>query len=96
VSADLTTPQGQEAVNGILAVVVVALLLRAKEAAALSAISEAGWWRLNASARCPAPVRVGGATRWRRSDIEEWVKLGCPSRREFEAVRAANGGRAAR
>jgi predicted DNA-binding transcriptional regulator AlpA len=65
------------------------LLLKAAEAAALCAASEATWWRWNASGRCPRPVRCGGITRWRASDVRLWVALGLPDRRTFEAHLAA-------
>ena len=38
---------------------------------------------------CP-PVRVGrGAIRWRQSDIEKWISLGCCNRKEFTARKGA-------
>ena len=63
------------------------LLLRAANASRLGGVSLSTWWRLHAAKACPAPVRVGGATMWRRADLELWVELGCPSRREFESRR---------
>jgi predicted DNA-binding transcriptional regulator AlpA len=42
-------------------------------------------WRLRASGKLPKPVEIGGAIRWRASDISEWSRLGCPELLEFEA-----------
>jgi len=32
----------------------------------------------------PTPRRVGRCVRWLRSEIEEWLRLGCPNREQFE------------
>lgn len=61
------------------------LLLRAAEAAHLCGMGSATWWRHHSLARIPAPLRVGGATLWRRADLMRWIELGCPERREYEA-----------
>lgn len=46
--------------------------------------------RLAQSGRMPRPFKVGALTRWRRSDLEDWVARGCPSispkRRAVEAM----------
>ncbi len=67
------------------------LLLSAKEAARLCGIGERTWWTRNAAGAVPAPVRLGGATRWRRNEIEAWIEDGCPRRDEWEAWRDASG-----
>lgn len=56
------------------------LLLTAGEAARLCGRSEASWWRDNSAGRCPMSVKIGGSTRWRRSDLVQWVQDGCPPR----------------
>jgi prophage regulatory protein len=66
-----------------------ALLLAARQAAALCGVSVATWWRWRAAGCCPAPVRVGGCVRWRAEELREWTKAGCPPRSEWEALRAA-------
>lgn len=43
--------------------------------------------RLNALGRIPAPICIGGVLRWRLADIVLWQYLGCPGRREFEALK---------
>jgi prophage regulatory protein len=69
-----------------------ALLLAARQAAALCGVSLATWWRMDAAGRCPAPIRLSpGCVRWRRDELESWIQSGCPSRREWEARRNANG-----
>ena len=66
-----------------------ALVVSAKELAKLLAVSLRHIRRLNSSGRLPAPVRIGGSVRWRLSEIEEWLKAGCPSRQEFETRKEA-------
>jgi predicted DNA-binding transcriptional regulator AlpA len=43
--------------------------------------------RDDSAGRLPAPIYIGGSTRWRSADIAAWVALGCPTRAEFEARR---------
>jgi predicted DNA-binding transcriptional regulator AlpA len=71
-----------------LAAAVEALLVDAKDAAALCGISPASWYRLKASGQTPASVKLGGSVRYRVEDLKRWVALGCPPRKEFEARRA--------
>jgi predicted DNA-binding transcriptional regulator AlpA len=65
------------------------LLVRAAAAARLCGLSRATWHRLVAAGRTPAPVRLGGAVLWRVEELRRWVDCGCPSRHEWEALRAA-------
>lgn len=44
-------------------------------------------WRDNAAGRLPRPVRIGGAVRWRRAEILDWVEAGCPDRRIWERTK---------
>jgi predicted DNA-binding transcriptional regulator AlpA len=69
------------------------LLLPARQAAALCGVSEATWWRLHSAGRVPAPVRLGGRTLWRRSDVLAFVEMGCPDRKSFEAQQRVEKGR---
>lgn len=64
------------------------LLVNAKDAAKLCGISPATWHRLTAKGANPAAVRLSGAVRWKRSDLELWVTLGCPERSSFESISA--------
>jgi len=61
-------------------------LLSAKALAKILATSVRSIWRYRSSGRLPKPVQVGqGAIRWRQSDIEKWISMDCPDRKEFEA-----------
>lgn len=53
-------------------------LLTAAEAAEVAGVAKRSWWRYVSSGRAPAPVRLGGAVRWRRSELAEWITAGCP------------------
>jgi predicted DNA-binding transcriptional regulator AlpA len=64
-------------------------LLNVKDMSARLRISPRQVWKLLASGRLPEPVRLSRSVRWRKSDIDEWVRLGCVSRDEFEAACAA-------
>ncbi len=58
--------------------------------------SAASLERDQAAGRLPAPVYVGGSRRWRRQEIEDWVRAGCPNRERWEAIRdASRSGRSA-
>ena len=68
-------------------------LLNVKDVAARLRISQRQVWKLLASGRIPVPVRLSRSVRWRADDIDQWVRLGCPSRECFEAECAAGVGR---
>ncbi len=79
-----------------LATVVGPLLLSANEAADLCRVSPATWYRMVSAGRTPAPLRLSpGCVRYSREQLVEWIRLGCISRKEFEARLAAKnaGGR---
>ena len=61
-------------------------LVAAKEVAAFCSVSKATWARWYAADRVPAPVKIGRTVRWRLADLERWVALGCPPRKQFEAL----------
>ena len=54
-------------------------LLSADEVAAMLNISERTLWRLLSAGKVPEPVRFGRSTRWRLSDVREWIEEGCPA-----------------
>ncbi|MEZ6069504.1 MAG: helix-turn-helix domain-containing protein [Pirellulales bacterium] len=54
------------------------MLITARELATMLAIGERTLWRLLASGKLVAPVKIGGATRWRVEDVEAWIEAGCP------------------
>jgi prophage regulatory protein len=53
-------------------------LLTAAEAAEVAGVAKRSWWRYVSSGKAPAPVRLGGAVRWRRSELTAWIEAGCP------------------
>lgn len=53
-------------------------LLTADESATMAGVGKRTWWRYVSSGRAPAPVRLGGAVRWRKSELAEWIAAGCP------------------
>ena len=55
------------------------LLLNVADVAALLNVSTRSVWRMCRLGQCPEPVRVGGSTRWRTCDLQEWVAAGCPA-----------------
>ena len=42
-------------------------------------------WRMLSAGQLVAPIKLGGNTRWRRRDVEEWVEAGCPPPAEMKA-----------
>ncbi|MBL9082139.1 MAG: helix-turn-helix domain-containing protein [Planctomycetales bacterium] len=53
-------------------------LLTAKQVAAWLQISERSLWRMRSAGQLPAPLRLGGAVRWRREELAAWLAAGCP------------------
>jgi prophage regulatory protein len=53
-------------------------LLTAAESADMAGVAKRSWWRYVSSGKAPAPVRLGGSVRWRRSELAEWIAAGCP------------------
>ena len=48
-------------------------LLRCDDVAEVLKISTRQVWRLTTSGTLPMPIRLGGATRWRHSDIQNLI-----------------------
>ena len=65
-------------------------LLSAAECAMMCQLSRRSWFRLNASGKVPACVRVGASPRWRRSDLLDWISWGCCDRKAFEDRRGGS------
>lgn len=55
-----------------------AQLLKIGDVCELLKISKRSVWRLISAGQFLPPVRVGRSVRWRRAEVEEWVKKGCP------------------
>jgi predicted DNA-binding transcriptional regulator AlpA len=69
------------------------LLIDIKELARLLGISRATAERMKAAGRLPSPIILSaGCHRWRLEEIRDFVKAGCPPRREFEARQQARRG----
>ncbi len=59
-------------------------LLTVRDVARALKVSPRQIWKLLASGRVPEPVRLSRSVRWRRADIDEWIRLGCPDRKSFD------------
>lgn len=57
---------------------IVPELLKTEEAALLCGLAERTFWRHSHSGVAPAPVRIGGAVRYLRSEIFAWIHDRCP------------------
>ncbi|MFC1675566.1 helix-turn-helix transcriptional regulator [Planctomycetota bacterium] len=68
-------------------------LINAKTFGLRLSLSKRQIFRLNACGKITAPIRIGGAVRWRQTDIEDFIAWGCPDRKTFEAMLQAKGER---
>jgi excisionase family DNA binding protein len=59
------------------------LLLDIGQAAQYLNVGKRTFWKLHAVGRVPAPIKLGRLTRWRKDDLEAWVKAGCPARKDW-------------
>jgi len=59
------------------------LLVSAKELGALLGVSRCTVWTWHASGRIPLPVKIGGTTRWLRSEVVAWLEAGAPGRAQW-------------
>lgn len=55
------------------------ILITADDLAAMLKVSTRTLWRLLAKGELPEPVRIGGSTRWRLDDVQQWIDGGCPA-----------------
>lgn len=53
-------------------------LLSADQAATMAGVGRRTWWRYVSSGKAPGPVRFGGVVRWRKAELAEWIRQGCP------------------
>ena len=61
-------------------------LLTAKAVAEKLSLSKRAVFRMRSAGMICSPIKVGaGAIRWRLSDIEKWISMGCCSQKDFEA-----------
>ena len=53
-------------------------LITVAELAHLMQVSVRTLWRLLIAGQIPIPIRIGGNTRWRLEEINQWIAEGCP------------------
>lgn len=67
-------------------------LLTAQAIGAKLSLSKRAVFRMRSAGLICAPLKCGqGAIRWRLSDIEQWISMGCPTKKVFEAMQQARG-----
>ena len=54
------------------------LFITPRQLAVMLQVSIRTLWRWRSAGRLPAPVRLGGAVRWRLDDVTRWIDEGCP------------------
>ena len=65
-------------------------MLTAQAVAEKLSLSKRAVFRMRSAGLICSPVKVGaGAIRWKQSDIEQWIALGCPNKSEFETRKEA-------
>ncbi len=62
-------------------------LLNGKALAGCLSVSLRQLHRMNRSALIPAPLRIGGCTRWRAAEVAAWLRAGSPERSAWEKIR---------
>lgn len=58
-------------------------LLTAAQAAHLLQIGQRSLWRKDASGQVPQAIRIGKSKRWRRRELIDWIRQGCPPRHRW-------------
>lgn len=53
-------------------------LISATELAELLQVSTRTLWRLRSAGKLIKPIKIGGSTRWRLDEVENWIAEGCP------------------
>ena len=64
------------------------MLLKVETVAQILNLSKRTIHRLNCTGKIPCPVKISGSIRWRQSDIDSWIELGCPDRETFNLRKA--------
>ena len=59
-----------------------------KELASLLGKSPSWLYEQIASGRLPRQTKIGGASLWPAAEIKLWLSIGCPSRHEWEMMKA--------
>jgi len=55
------------------------VLIDVSAVAAMASLSTRTIWRLVSAGKIVAPLKISGARRWRKADILEWIRAGCPA-----------------
>ena len=61
-------------------------LIAVGEIAKMLSLTKRSIFRYRNAGLMPQQVKIGGSVRWRLSDIEKWIALGCPDRKTFETT----------
>lgn len=67
------------------------IMLTDVEAAKLLHLGRTKFRQLVDTGKTPAPVRFGRSVRWVRADLVQWVKVGCPTREKWDAIKKDMG-----
>lgn len=52
------------------------LAVKAEDAAKMFQVGTSTWWNWVKNGKAPQPVKIGGATRWRVSDLQQLLATG--------------------
>jgi len=63
--------------------------LSAEAVGKMLSLSRRQVFRLNSAGKIPRPIRVGCSPRWLESRLLEWLQVGTPDRKTFEAMQEA-------
>ena len=55
------------------------VFMNAGELANTLGVSERTIWRMLSCGKIIEPVRIGGSTKWHRTQVENWIAKGCPT-----------------
>jgi hypothetical protein len=64
-------------------------LIRAAQAAAWCSVGPRTWRTWDTAGRMRRPIRINACVLWSLSELRAWRDAGCPDRRTWEALRAA-------
>lgn len=66
-------------------------LLDARQTAQYLGYSVATLYRHHGAKLIPSPLRIGGAVRWDKEELDTWIAEGCPEVDAWEAIKEARG-----
>lgn len=70
------------------------IAISARELAELLGVSLRQVWRLNATAKLPRNMQLGGSRKWSRTEIMNWFEAGCPDRQTWETRKEVENAKA--